>query len=53
MVLDYLKHPVSYPHLLSLLGTRDFGTPAENIVRLKHLSIGVKVTLAHTQGNRI
>lgn len=48
MVLDYLDRPIPYPRLLSLLGTRDFGTPAENIVRLEDLDIGVKVTLAHT-----
>ena len=48
MVLDYLDRPIPYSRLLSLLGTRDFGTPVENIVRLEGLSIGVKVTLPHT-----
>ncbi len=48
MVLDYLDHPIPYPRLLSLLGTRDFGTPAENIVRLEDIGLGIKVALAHT-----
>jgi len=48
MILDYLDRPIPYPRLLLLLGTCDFGTPAENILRLEDLSIGVKVTLAHT-----
>jgi uncharacterized protein YvpB len=47
MVLDYFGRPLAYSRLTSLLGTRDFGTPAENIMRLEDLSIGVKVTLSH------
>lgn len=53
MVLDYLDHSMPYPRLLSLLDARDFGTPAENIVRLEDLSIGVKVTLAHIDVNEL
>ena len=48
MVLHYFDCPIAYSHLISLLGTCDFGTPAESIVRLEDLSIGVKVTLSHT-----
>ena len=48
MVLDHLDCPIPYSRLLPLLGTRDFGTPAENILRLEDLGIGVEVTLAHT-----
>jgi len=48
MVLHYFDCPISYSHLISLLGTRDFGTPAENTVRLEDLNIGVKVTLSST-----
>lgn len=48
MLLDYLDCPVPYSRLLSLLGTCDFGTPAENILRLEDLSVGVQVILSHT-----
>jgi uncharacterized protein YvpB len=48
MVLDYFDHPIAYSRLISLLGAHDFGTPAENIVRLEDLDIGVKVSLPHT-----
>jgi ABC-type bacteriocin/lantibiotic exporter with double-glycine peptidase domain len=47
MVLDYFNRPIAYSRLISLLGAHDFGTPAENVVRLEDLGIGVKVTLPH------
>jgi len=43
MVLVHLSHDVPYERLLKVLGTRGFGTPAENILRLDLL--GVRVTL--------
>jgi len=48
MVLDYFKCPIAYSRLITLLGTCDFGTPAENIVRLEDLNSIIKVTLFHT-----
>ncbi len=48
MVLDYLGRSIPHRRLLSLLGTRDFGTPAENIIKLEDVGIGIKVDLVHT-----
>jgi len=48
MVLDYLGCSVPYPRLLSLLGARDFGTPAENVLRLAEAGVDIQVTLKHT-----
>jgi len=43
MVLAYLGRDEPYEHLVKVLGTRWFGTPADNIQRLEQ--IGVVVTL--------
>lgn len=43
MVFVHLGHDVPYERLLQVLGTRVFGTPAENILRLDQF--GVRVTL--------
>lgn len=43
MVLAYLGRNESYERLINVLGTREFGTPADNILRLDQL--GVRVTL--------
>jgi ABC-type bacteriocin/lantibiotic exporter with double-glycine peptidase domain len=59
LVLAYLGRAESYEQLTRLLGTRWFGTPLENILRLDQL--GLKVTLKessleeisrHLQNNR-
>jgi ABC-type bacteriocin/lantibiotic exporter with double-glycine peptidase domain len=41
MVLSYLGRSESYEHLARLLGTRWFGTPSENILRLEQLDVQV------------
>jgi len=41
MVLSYLGRNESYEHLVQLLGTRWFGTPSENILRLEQINIHV------------
>lgn len=41
MVLAYLGRSESYERLIQLLGTRWFGTPSENILRLEQLNIHV------------
>ncbi len=43
-MLDYLGHKESYERLAKVLGTRSFGTPAENALRLNQ--IGVRVIFA-------
>ena len=43
MALIYLGRSVPYEDLVRLLGTRWFGTPSENILRLEQL--GIQVTL--------
>lgn len=43
IMLAYLGRPVAYERLIQVLGTRRFGTPAENVLRLEQL--GIKVTL--------
>ena len=48
MALDYLGRPMLYRRLLSLLGARDFGMPAGNILRLNESGIGVYTTLTHS-----
>ena len=44
MILDYFECPVAYSRLITLLGTCDFGTPAENIGRLEDLSSSIEAT---------
>lgn len=41
MVLTYLGRNESYERLLQLLGTRWFGTPARNILRLEQIGLSV------------
>lgn len=51
MVLTFLGHSISYDALYALLGTRWFGTPAANILRLT--SVGVQVSLDELDLNAI
>ena len=51
IVLAYLGRNEPYEHLVKVLGTRWFGTPADNILRLEQ--IGVTVTLTEFALNEI